>query len=211
MLRMNKKSNAIARRKRLIWTEIDWLMIAYIALFSALLSRLTALACGSTWVTSFLWGGVLAALAWLVPHETATISVQVLCTPYNHAPCHFMQSHIRKVYACLAVTCHLHFWQNDQDLLRATVVTQGWNGYWNSVWIHYLVILTQCKEYPCSLFIVVEWAILFYSQHEGWLKFVCTFFSFSPYNSNHLPVLLKCMSGCWKFDGVCMWKWAHKN
>ena len=33
---------------------IDWLMIAYIALFSALLSRLTALACGSTWVTSFI-------------------------------------------------------------------------------------------------------------------------------------------------------------
>ena len=30
------------------------LMIAYIALFSALLSRLTALACGATWVTSFL-------------------------------------------------------------------------------------------------------------------------------------------------------------
>ena len=89
-----------------------------------------------------------------------------------------MQSHIRKVYACLAVTCHLHFWQNDQDLLRATVVTQGWNGFWNSVWIHYLVVLTQCKEYPCSLFIVVEWAILFYSQHEGWLKFVCTFFFF---------------------------------
>ena len=42
-----------------------------------------------------------------------------------------MQSHIRKVYACLAVTCHLHFWQNDRDLLRATVVTQGWNGYRN--------------------------------------------------------------------------------
>ena len=28
----------------------------------------------------------------------------------------------------LAVTCHLHFWQNDRDLLRATVVTRGWNG-----------------------------------------------------------------------------------
>ena len=27
------------------------------------------------------------------------------------------------VYACLGVTCHLHFWQNDQGLLRATVVT----------------------------------------------------------------------------------------
>ena len=33
-----------------------------------------------------------------------------------------MQSHIRKVYACLAVTSHLHFWQNDRDLLRATAV-----------------------------------------------------------------------------------------
>ena len=52
-------------------------------------------------------------------------------TPCNHAPCHFMQSHIRKVYACLAVTCHLHFWRNDRDLLRATAVTRGWNGYRN--------------------------------------------------------------------------------
>ena len=32
---------------------IDWLMITYIGLFSALLSRLSALACGSTWVTTF--------------------------------------------------------------------------------------------------------------------------------------------------------------
>ena len=35
------------------------------------------------------------------------------------------------MYACLAVTCHLHFWQNDQDLLHATAVTWGWNGYRN--------------------------------------------------------------------------------
>ena len=35
------------------------------------------------------------------------------------------------MYACLAVTCHLHFWQNDRDFLRATVVTRGWNGYRN--------------------------------------------------------------------------------
>ena len=71
------------------------------------------------------------ALAWLVPHETAAVLAQVLHTPYNHVPCHFMQSHICKVYACLAVTCHLHLWQNDRDLLRATVVTRGWNGYRN--------------------------------------------------------------------------------
>ena len=56
---------------------------------------------------------------------------RVLCTPYNHAPCHFMQSHIRTVHAYLAVTCHLHFRQNDLDLLRATAVTRGWNGYRN--------------------------------------------------------------------------------
>ena len=59
------------------------------------------------------------------------LSRHILCTPYNHAPCHFMQSHIRKVYACLAVTGHLHFQQNDRDLLRATAVTRGWNGYRN--------------------------------------------------------------------------------
>ena len=32
------------------------------------------------------------------------------------------------VYMCLAVTCHLHFWRNDRDLLR---VTGEWNGYRN--------------------------------------------------------------------------------
>ena len=36
-----------------------------------------------------------------------------------------MQSHIYKVHACLAVTCHLYLWQNDRDLLRATAVTRG--------------------------------------------------------------------------------------
>ena len=31
------------------------------------------------------------------------------------------------MHACLDVTCHLHSRQNDQGLLRAAVVTQGWN------------------------------------------------------------------------------------
>ena len=64
-------------------------------------------------------------------HKNLLPSRRVLCTPYNHAPCHFMQSHIHKVYACLAVTCHLRFWQNDRGLLRATAVTRRWNGYRN--------------------------------------------------------------------------------
>ena len=49
----------------------------------------------------------------------------------TNAKARFNKSHIRKVFACLAVTCHLHFWQNDRDFLRATVVTRGWNRYRN--------------------------------------------------------------------------------
>ena len=56
-------------------------------------------------------------------------SRRVLCTPYNHAPCHFIQSRMRKVQSCLAVTCHQHFWQNDRDLLHATAVTRERNRY----------------------------------------------------------------------------------
>ena len=33
----------------------------------------------------------------------------------TNAEARFNKIHIRKVYACLAVTCHLHFWQNDRD------------------------------------------------------------------------------------------------
>ena len=65
-----------------------------------------------------------------MPHNLLP-SRRVLFTPHTHALCHFMQSHIRKVNACSAVTCHLHFWQDDWDLLCATAVTRGWNGQWN--------------------------------------------------------------------------------
>ena len=43
---------------------IDW-WYAYIALFSVLLSRLTALACGSTWVTSFILYSAFLLLFWI--------------------------------------------------------------------------------------------------------------------------------------------------
>ena len=35
-----------------------------------------------------------------------------------------------RVWACLDVTCHLHFLQNGWGLLRATAVTWGWNRHW---------------------------------------------------------------------------------
>ena len=66
----------------------------------------------------------------LVPRETAAVSER---SAYTIQPCttsrDFTQSHIglRRVHACLAVTFHLHFWQNDRDLLRGTAVTRGWN------------------------------------------------------------------------------------
>ena len=115
-------------------------MVAYIALFSALLSRLIALACGSAWVTSFI---VCFCCCWISTevvhlqrwygwcHMKLLPSWHFLWTPYTQATYHFMQSYICKVHACLAVTCYLHFWQNDRDLVRATAVTRGCNGYWS--------------------------------------------------------------------------------
>ena len=44
---------------------------------------------------------------------------------------HLIRSQKRRMHACLAATFKLHFWQNDRDLLHATAVTQGWNGYRN--------------------------------------------------------------------------------
>ena len=100
--------------------------------FFPLLSRLTALTCDSTWVNSFFlvhffeyplkWCAYSAGMAgatWNCCHLSA------FCV--HHAPCHFIQSSICKVHAYLAVTCHLHFWQNARDLLRATAVTREWN------------------------------------------------------------------------------------
>ena len=38
--------------------------------------------------------------------------------------CHFIRSHIGRVHVFLAVTCHLHFWQNTS----VCAVARGWNG-----------------------------------------------------------------------------------
>ena len=66
--------------------------------------------------------GVLTALAWLVPHETAAVSARSLYTIQPYTMSLYAKSYIRKVRAYLAVTCRLHFWQNDRGLLRATAV-----------------------------------------------------------------------------------------
>ena len=52
----------------------------------------------------------------------------VTIQPFNSLQCHCVQSRISRMHVCLAVTRHLHFWQNDRDFLRASAVTRGGGG-----------------------------------------------------------------------------------
>ena len=75
-------------------------------------------------------------VTWLVPRKTAAVSAHVLCTPYNHAQVYcvtFLEAALDtyRMHVWIAVTCHVHFRQNDRDVLRATAVTRGWNEYRN--------------------------------------------------------------------------------
>ena len=53
----------------------------------------------------------------------------------HHTTMHHVTSckatYVRCIRELQPATCNRHFWQNDRDLLRATAVTRGWNGYRN--------------------------------------------------------------------------------
>ena len=83
----------------------------------------------STEVVTALFGCYMAGATWNCCHLSAS-SVYII-QPCISLLCLFIQSHICGVHVCLAATGRFHFWQNNQDLLHATVATQGWNGYWN--------------------------------------------------------------------------------
>ena len=72
----------------------------------------------------------MAGATWSCCHFC--ISSGYTIQPSTSLQCHCIQSHIWRMQ-CVS-TCHLHFWQNDWDLLCATAlkVTCGWNGYWNT-------------------------------------------------------------------------------
>ena len=60
----------------------------------------------------------------LVPRETAAVSRYVYTIQLSTSlQCRFNPGYIRKVHVCLAVICHLHFWQNAWNRLRAIAVT----------------------------------------------------------------------------------------
>ena len=56
-----------------------------------------------TWILLVTMYVIYEKTGWC--HMKLLPSRRVLCTPYNNAPCHFMQTHIRHVHACLDVTC----------------------------------------------------------------------------------------------------------
>ena len=139
-------------RQQICITKPDLIIIVvdgdrfYIAQLSALEQVHCALvACGSEWVIAAFYSAFEYPPTWctysavwllhgMVPRETAAVSARSVYTiqPCTTLQCHFIPSHIRiRVHACLAVTCHLHFGQNDRDLLPAIAVTRGWNGYRN--------------------------------------------------------------------------------
>ena len=72
--------------------------------------------------------------AHIPPRITSCTSHSNINCTSHHPTAHFIQCHKGRKPVYLAVTCHLHFWQNysDRDLLRATAVTRGWDaGYRN--------------------------------------------------------------------------------
>ena len=94
-----------------------------IALFSASEHTHRALVvCHSQWVSV-----ALHSEFWI-----STKVVTALCSCYMAgAKWNCCRLGASSVYTIIqpAVICHLHLWQNDRDLLRATAVTRGWNGY----------------------------------------------------------------------------------
>ena len=92
----------------------EWVTVAFIArLFLFLNVHPTA-------VLTALFGSRMAGATW-----NCCRSAHVPCAPYKNAPVYaeyyVIRSHKCRVHVSLAITCHLHFWQNDPDLLRATV------------------------------------------------------------------------------------------
>ena len=111
--------------------------------YSTILCFCALVICDTQWVTvalpSELWISTKVVTALFSCYMAGAIknccclgtSSVYTTQPCTSLQCHFIWSHICWMHVCLAVTCHLHFWQNDWDLLRAAAVTRGWNGYRN--------------------------------------------------------------------------------
>ena len=83
------------------------------------------------WHLTALFGCCMASATWNWNFSHLSTSFVYTIQPCTSWQCHLIQSHTGRVHVCLAVTSHLHFWCNDRDLLCATEVAWGWNGYQN--------------------------------------------------------------------------------
>ena len=111
----------------------------YIALFAAL-EQTHSLAYDSIWLTSFLFCFyIYIQCVFEYPPKWCTYSAGMAGATWNcsrlgafcvhHTAMHHDTSckatNVRCMRVNLDVTCQLHFWQNDRDLLHATAVTRG--------------------------------------------------------------------------------------
>ena len=102
-------------------------LITFVLRYSLLSSRLTSLMLCVILKQPYFVVAPLCHMKLLSSQHKFCCTIQ----PCTSLQCHFIQSHIGRVHVYLAVTCHLHFWQNDQYLLHAIAVAQGWNRYPN--------------------------------------------------------------------------------
>ena len=111
----------------------------------------------------------------------------------TNAEARFNKSHIRKVYACLAVTCHLHFWQNDRD------VTQ----WCCALFDFYSDTLSVPLDLTTILVFFVDWGyqgeeLLIVKGRYGWAVVICgAAYPFSY--SNHHPCGATRFNGPYRF------------
>ena len=106
---------------------------------SAILCVCALVVCNSQWVTvavhSAFWistvSGYCAVCLLLVWRHLKLLPSRRELYVHQTSVHQFTAPLSLKPHTCLAVTCHIHFRQNDRDLLRATAVTRGWNGYRN--------------------------------------------------------------------------------
>ena len=116
----HSRSDSLASCRMWVWATVAYFFLIFLNTF---------LKFPPMWCT---YSAVYMLRGWY--HVKLLPSWRVLCPSYNSAlrQVGWVNPQIYVgVHACLAVTCRQHFWQNDRDLLRATVVTRGWNDYWN--------------------------------------------------------------------------------
>ena len=117
----------------------------------------------------------------LLPSACAVYTIQPCTTS-----CYFMQSHTHRMHVCLAVTFHLHFWQNDQDYFFTCYRSN--NRYQNKSTER----VTPEKEILPPLLLGLEPVTI-------WSQVLC----------NHWAIPLPAIPSMRRENGVCKIKWNH--